>query len=58
MKSVLVVGAGAAGLIAGAFAARNGARTEIIERNEKAGKKLFLTGADAISRIQPIRTNS
>ena len=44
MKSVLVVGAGAAGLIAGAFAARNGARTEIIERNEKAGKKLFLTG--------------
>ena len=33
MKSVLVVGAGAAGLIAGAFAARNGARTEIIERN-------------------------
>lgn len=44
MKSVLVVGAGAAGLIAGAFAARNGARTEIMERNEKAGKKLFLTG--------------
>ena len=50
MKSVLVVGAGAAGLIAGAFAARNGvceylfAMQRIIERNEKAGKKLFLTG--------------
>ena len=44
MKRVAVIGAGAAGLLAGAFAARGGCRTEIIERNEKAGKKLFLTG--------------
>ncbi len=44
MKSVGVIGAGAAGLIAGAFASRGGCRVEIIDRNEKAGKKLFLTG--------------
>lgn len=39
-----VIGAGAAGLIAGAFAAKGGARVDIIDRNEKTGKKLFLTG--------------
>lgn len=44
MKKVLVIGAGAAGLMAGAFAARAGAKTEIAEQNEKTGKKLFLTG--------------
>lgn len=44
MKTVGVVGAGAAGLIAGAFAAKGGCKVDIIDRNEKAGKKLFLTG--------------
>lgn len=44
MISVAVIGAGAAGLIAGAFAALGGCRVEIIDGNEKAGKKLFLTG--------------
>lgn len=39
-----VIGAGAAGLIAGAFAAKGGADVEIIDRNEKTGKKLFITG--------------
>lgn len=39
-----VIGAGAAGLIAGAFAAKGGASVDIIDRNEKTGKKLFLTG--------------
>lgn len=44
MKRVLVIGAGAAGLLAGAFAAHEGAKVEIAEKNEKIGKKLFLTG--------------
>ncbi len=44
MKTVGVIGAGPAGLIAGAFAARENCRVDIIDRNEKAGKKLFLTG--------------
>ena len=33
-----VIGAGAAGLIAGAFAAKGGASVDIIDRNEKTGK--------------------
>ena len=50
-----VIGAGAAGLIAGAFAAKGGASVDIIDRNEKTGKKLFLTGkAGATSPILPI----
>lgn len=44
MKSVAVIGAGAAGMIAGAFAGKGGCRVEIFDGNEKAGKKLFLTG--------------
>lgn len=43
-KTVGVIGAGASGLIAGAFAAANGCQVDIIDGNEKAGKKLFLTG--------------
>lgn len=41
---VCVVGAGAAGLMAGIYAARGGARTAIIERNHSAGHKLLVTG--------------
>ena len=44
VKRIGVIGAGAAGLIAGAFAAANGCEVDIIDGNEKAGKKLFLTG--------------
>ncbi|MBR4434860.1 MAG: NAD(P)/FAD-dependent oxidoreductase [Clostridia bacterium] len=44
MTRVAVLGAGAAGLIAGATAAKNGAKVEIIDRNERAGRKLYLTG--------------
>lgn len=35
-----VIGAGAAGLIAGAFAAKGGASVDIIDRNEKRAKTL------------------
>ena len=41
---VIIIGAGAAGLMAGVFAARNGADVTILERNEKAGKKIYITG--------------
>ena len=41
---VLVIGGGAAGLMAAGTAAMSGARTAIIEKNEKLGKKLFITG--------------
>lgn len=41
---VVVVGGGAAGMMAAAAAADGGAEVSIIEKNEKLGKKLFITG--------------
>ena len=44
MSKVLIVGGGAAGMLAAVIAARNGASVIIFEKNEKVGKKLFITG--------------
>lgn len=44
MSKVLIIGGGAAGMMAGVFAARNGHEVHIFEKNEKLGKKLFITG--------------
>ncbi len=44
MSKVLIIGGGAAGMMAGVFAARNGHEVHILEKNEKLGKKLFITG--------------
>ena len=44
MKSVLIIGAGAAGMTAAVFAAQSGAKTVIVERNDKVGRKLAITG--------------
>ena len=41
---VIVIGAGAAGMLAAIAAAREGAAVELWEQNEKLGKKLFITG--------------
>ncbi len=41
---VVVVGGGAAGMIAAAAAADSGRRIIILEKNEKLGKKLYITG--------------
>lgn len=41
---IIVVGAGPAGMIAAIAAAKAGAAVTLIEANEKAGKKLFITG--------------
>lgn len=41
---IVIIGAGAAGLMAGVFSARAGADVTILERNEKAGKKIYITG--------------
>jgi predicted Rossmann fold flavoprotein len=41
---VCVIGAGPAGLMAGIFAARGGARTAIVEASTTAGRKLLVTG--------------
>lgn len=44
VRKVLVVGGGAAGMLAALFAAENGASVTLLERNEKLGKKLYITG--------------
>ncbi|MCR5405446.1 MAG: NAD(P)/FAD-dependent oxidoreductase [Lachnospiraceae bacterium] len=41
---VIVVGGGAAGMMAAAAASQTGAQVLLIEKNEKLGKKLFITG--------------
>ena len=44
MSSVIVVGGGAAGMMAAYAAAECGHKVLLIEKNEKLGKKLFITG--------------
>lgn len=41
---VAVVGAGASGLVAAYAAARNGNAVTVFEKNEKSGKKIYITG--------------
>lgn len=41
---IIVVGAGAAGLMAAITAARQGGDVTLLERNEKVGRKLYITG--------------
>ncbi|MEG1613332.1 MAG: NAD(P)/FAD-dependent oxidoreductase [Clostridia bacterium] len=42
--NVIVIGGGASGMIAAGFAARNGNTVSLIEKNEKLGKKVYITG--------------
>ena len=44
MHDVIVVGGGAAGMIAAFAAATKGDRVILLEKNEKLGKKLYITG--------------
>lgn len=44
MGHVIVVGGGAAGMMAAIAAAGEGARVTLLEKNEKLGKKLYITG--------------
>ncbi len=43
-NKVIIVGAGAAGLMAAVSACENGADTVLIERNERVGRKIMITG--------------
>lgn len=44
MSDVIIIGGGAAGMMASIIAARNGHKVTLLEKNEKLGKKLFITG--------------
>ena len=43
-KQVIVIGGGAAGAMAAFMAAKNGHKVTLFEKNEKIGKKIFITG--------------
>ena len=44
MKKIIVIGGGAAGMAAAIAAAENGCVVTIYEKNEKLGKKIYITG--------------
>ena len=44
MKQIAVIGGGAAGMMAALAAAQQGCRVTIYEKNEKLGKKIYITG--------------
>ena len=63
MYDVIVVGAGAAGMMAAATAARNGRRVLLMEKMEKAGRKIRISGKGRcnLTNARPreaIRTNA
>ena len=64
---VIVIGGGAAGMMAAIHAAYTGAKVAIIEHNEKLGKKIYITGkgkcnltnnSDVETHLNNIVTNS
>ena len=44
MRKVVVIGGGAAGLLAAYSSAKKGNSVILIEKNEKLGKKIYITG--------------
>lgn len=44
MKKIIIIGGGAAGMMAALFSAREGAAVTLIDHNEKLGKKVYITG--------------
>ena len=44
MPDIVVIGGGAAGMTAAVFAARAGGNVTLLEKNEKLGKKVYITG--------------
>ena len=55
MSKVIVIGGGAAGMMAAIGAAYNGNTVELLEKNDRLGKKIFITGrADVILQMLQI----
>jgi predicted Rossmann fold flavoprotein len=63
-RKVLVIGGGAAGLVAAISAARNGAEVKILERMNRVGKKILATGngrcnlTNAYARVERYHGNN
>ena len=48
MRDVIIVGGGASGLVAAIVAARKGTQVCIIERSNRVGKKILVTGLQVL----------
>ena len=66
-KKIIVVGGGAAGMLAAYFAADAGNKVTLLEKNEKLGKKIYITGkgrcnitnaCDMEGLFEAVRTNA
>lgn len=66
MSKVLIIGAGAAGMYAALAAARQGHQVHLFEKNDRAGRKLFITGkgrcnltndCDTEEMLQAVKSN-
>ncbi len=57
MKRVIVIGGGAAGLMAAYAAAKNGNQVDLIEKNEKLGKKIYITGKGRCNLTNDVSPN-
>ena len=44
MSNTVIIGGGAAGMMAAIQLLRNGEKVTVFEKNEKLGKKLYITG--------------
>ncbi|HBY21079.1 MAG TPA: aminoacetone oxidase family FAD-binding enzyme, partial [Clostridiales bacterium] len=44
MLKVVVIGAGPAGMMAAGIAAKDGNEVTLLDKNDRLGKKLFITG--------------
>ncbi len=44
MKTVIIIGGGASGLVSAIYAAKSGDKVTILERNSSVGKKILITG--------------
>lgn len=53
MSKVVIIGGGAAGMFASIVAAECGHQVEVYEKNEKLGKKLFITGKGRCNITKP-----
>lgn len=66
MSKVLIIGAGAAGMYAALAAVRQGHQVHLFEKNDRAGRKLFITGkgrcnltndCDTEEMLQAVKSN-
>ena len=58
MKKVVVIGGGAAGMMAAIKIAEKGHSVCLYEKNEKLGKKLYITGKGRCNLTNAVNENS